>query len=306
MSATGEPLSDITTKESKLGCYSRLFSTRARVLEPANTDELAQIFAHARETKGRVTLRAGGHSFDAQALGDDLVVSMMRFDAIELLAGQRKVKVGAGATWGAILATLQPLGLVPAVTVTTEHATAGGTLSGDCLSRFSPAWGKEGMHVLEFDLLTTAGELLTCTPPGEGVAQADWTRRSGRSPRVIGGLGYLGAVVSITYKVLSVGQTDGRIGVLTKVRKFETFEQLAERPRARHRTDIRRGIRSARPGEVRRDLVRAADRRRRRDVLCFTSAFTTTTKRRRMALHRPRMALRVLIEWLLGCRSSPS
>ena len=39
-----------------------------------------------------------------------------------------RVSVGPGATWGDILGALEPHGLVPAVTVTTAHATAGGTL----------------------------------------------------------------------------------------------------------------------------------------------------------------------------------
>ena len=88
-------------------------------------------------------MRGGGHSFDAQPIGDDLVVSTERLNSIELLDGDR-VRVGPGATWGEIFAATQPHGLVPAGTVTTEHATAGGTLSADCLSRFSMAYGKEG------------------------------------------------------------------------------------------------------------------------------------------------------------------
>ena len=88
-------------------------------------------------------MRGGGHSFDAQPIGDDLVVSTERLGSIELLDGDR-VRVGPGATWGEIFAATQPHGLVPAITVTTENATAGGTLSADCLSRFSPAYGKEG------------------------------------------------------------------------------------------------------------------------------------------------------------------
>jgi FAD binding domain len=169
MSATTDPLSEIPGTEEDLGCYSGLFSTRARVLVPEDLEQLRQIFAHARRVGRRIAIRAGAHSFDGQSLGDELVVSMKRFDSIEVLADQRKVRVGSGATWGAILAELEPLGLVPAVTVTTADATAGGTLSGDCLSRFSPAYGKEGEWIESFDLLTAEGELLHCTAPAKGV-----------------------------------------------------------------------------------------------------------------------------------------
>ena len=156
-SAATDPLSGIASSEEELDCYSGLYSSRAKVLRPENLDQLRRIFAYAREGGRRVTFRAGGHSFDGQSLGDDLVVSLVRFDQIEVFANEKRMRVGPGATWGAILAKLQPLGLAPAVTVTTEHATAGGTLSGDCLSRFSPAYGKEGNWIDSFDLLTTEG-----------------------------------------------------------------------------------------------------------------------------------------------------
>ena len=95
-----DPLPGIAGGEEKLGCYSRLYTSSAQVLEPASVDELRQIFDLARKEKRRVTFRAGGHSFDAQALGDDLVVSMLRFNEIEVLADERKVRVGAGRQLG--------------------------------------------------------------------------------------------------------------------------------------------------------------------------------------------------------------
>ena len=119
-----------------------------------------------------MTFRAGEHSFDSQSLNEDIVVSMNRFDRVgDVHQGQDggpRVTVGSGATWGAIIRKLKPLGFLPAVTVTTEHASAGGTMSGDCLSRFSCAHGKEGRHIKSFELMTPEGTVLTCTPPGRG------------------------------------------------------------------------------------------------------------------------------------------
>jgi len=299
-SATKDPLSDIPSTEEELGCYSGLYSTRARMLAPADLEQLRHIFAHAREAGRRVTLRAGAHSFDGQSLGDDIVVSMLRLDAIEVLPGE-KVRVGPGATWGAILATLEPLGLVPAVTVTTEHATAGGTLSGDCLSRFSPAYGKEGKSVEGFDLLTTEGELLHCTAPAdENAPPAEWTREERAYCGVIGGLGYLGAIVSITYRVLPVGSTGGQIGVRTIVRKFDTFKDLAADlvPTAK-----RMYLEDSDPRDPQKlDAIWSALDTRGdggQSALFFTSSFTTTSDRRRMPLHRPQLLLRIVVEWLM-------
>ncbi|MGH2992424.1 MAG: FAD-binding oxidoreductase [Solirubrobacterales bacterium] len=288
------------SSEEELGCYSGLYSTRARVLKPADLEELRRIFAYARDAGRRVTLRAGGHSFDAQALGDDLVVSMMRFDTIEVLANEKQVRVGPGATWGAILAKLEPTGLVPAVTVTTEHATAGGTLSGDCLSRFSPAYGKEGKSVESFDLLTTEGELLHCTAPPEDAQPSVWTREERAYCGLIGGLGYLGAVVAITYRVLSAGSAGGQIGVRTIVRKFDTFKDLAADlvPTAK-----RMYLEDSDPRDPEKlDAIWSALDTRgdgSQSALFFTSTFTTTSDRRRMALHRPQLLIRIVVEWLM-------
>ncbi len=290
---------DLPSTEEELGCYSGRYSARAQVFTPADLEELRQIFAYAREGGRRVTFRAGGHSFDGQALGDDLVVSIMRLDSIEVLP-DRKLRVGAGATWGAILAKLEPLGLVPAVTVTTEHATAGGTLSGDCLSRFSPSYGKEGEWIEGFDLLTVEGELLHCTRPALDAPPSTWTTEERAYCGVIGGLGYLGAVVSITYRVLSVGSTEGEIGVRTIVRKFRSFADLAANlvPTVRQMR-----LKDSDPTDPEKlDAIWSAlDTRGKgsETALFFTSTYTTTTDRRRMPLHRPQLFVRLFVEWLM-------
>ena len=301
-SGVAESLPDIPSTEEDLGCYSGLYSAHAQVVAPTDVDGLRRSFAYARESGRRVTLRAGAHSFDGQALGDDLVVSMIHFDEVELLADNR-VRVGAGATWGAILAELEPLGLVPAVTVTTEHATAGGTLSGDCLSRFSPAYGKEGTWVEGFELLTTEGELLHCAAPSKGSDPSTWTREERAYCGVIGGLGYLGAVVSITYRVLDAGEPRGKIGVRTVVRKFDTFRDLS----ADLVPEVTRTYLEASdprdPGRL-DSIWSALDTRGAgaQSALLFTSTFAATPERRRMALHRPRLAVRVIVEWLMRVR----
>ena len=302
MSSTANSPNQPTGKEEKLDCYSGLYTARAEVLEPADADELSSIFAAAKAARPprRVTLRAGAHSFDGQALGDDLVVSMVQMDSIEVLPDGRKMRVGPGATWGAILARLQPLGLVPAVTVTTEHATAGGTLSGNCLSRFSPSYGKEGEWIESFDLLTTEGDLLHCTPPAVDSDPATWTTEERAFCGVIGGLGYLGAVVSIVYRLLPIKVGDGKIGVRTIVRKFETVADLAEDLIP---TTKRTHLEDSDPDDPEKlDAIWSALGPRGKGpptVLFFTSTYTASSERRRMPLHRPKLLLRVLVEWLM-------
>jgi decaprenylphospho-beta-D-ribofuranose 2-oxidase len=293
-------ISDIAHAEEDLGCYSGLYSSHALVYAPETEDELRRIFAYAKQAKRRITFRAGGHCFDQQALNDDIVVSMARFDGIDLDVENRRLTVGPGATWGAILARCERHGLVPAITVTTAHATAGGTLSGDCLSRFSPAYGKEGQWILAFDVLTVEGERITCTRPPKDKPYADMTRSERVFCGVIGGLGYLGAVLSITYELLYVCGAPGRIGVHTVVRKFRSFEKLAKDlvPAAKKTYEEQSDPcdRSKYDGIF---SVLFAPPEGDPYLLLFKSTFTPSTDRKRMALHQPGSAIRPFVEWAM-------
>ena len=116
----------------------------------------------------------------------------------------------------------------------------------------------------------------------------------------IGGLGYLGAVVSITYRVMPVSGRDDEIAVRTIVRKFDTFGDLAADlvPTAK-----RTYLEDSDPTDPEKlDAIWSAlDTRgdETKSALFFTSTFAATRTRRRMALHRPKLLLRILVEWLM-------
>ena len=173
-----------------------------------------------------------------------------------------------------------------------------GRSPGDCLSRFSPSYGKEGEWIQGFELLTPEGELITCTPPAKD--QLPSTKQERVFCGTIGGLGYLGAVVSITYRVMPVSGRDDEIAVRTIVRKFDTFGDLAADlvPTAK-----RTYLEDSDPTDPEKlDAIWSAlDTRgdETKSALFFTSTFAATRTRRRMALHRPKLLLRILVEWLM-------
>ena len=207
---------------SRLQSYTRLFASCAQIQRPANPAEVKACLAAASEAGRRVTIRAGGHSFDAQSLGDDLVVSLERLVWIRPSCDDRHrtwVTVGAGTTWGAILQELAKEGLVPAVMVTSSKATAGGTLSGDCLSRFSSLFGREGNWVESFTMMTMDGDELLCSR----YSASDLAREAFYG--AIAGLGYLGVVTEITYRVIRVWKPP--IAVRSRMEKHETYETVA-------------------------------------------------------------------------------
>jgi decaprenylphospho-beta-D-ribofuranose 2-oxidase len=295
-----------------LGCYSQMYATHPEVRTPPTLKALERLFEEARVSRRRVTLRAGGNAFDAQSLNEDLVVSLACFDDIGAPDAQDRITVGAGAKWGDILDKVAPLGLVPAVMVTTKQATAGGTLSGNCLSRFSPTFGKEGRWVRSFELLTIGGEHLTCTPPPDLEQPQTWTREERAFMAAIGGLGFVGAVHRITYQLVRVCDPPvprGGLRLKTTLCKYDDYEHLAE-----HLVRDAQTMRDADPfaaGITLADddadqaiysaLVRRVNARRPAAVV-LTSTYTTERKRRPLVIHKPDSTLRFVSELILRTR----
>jgi decaprenylphospho-beta-D-ribofuranose 2-oxidase len=284
------PLDDIPRKSFNLvQSYDGLHRSYGDVYTPGSVEELRVLFQRAQREQRRVTFRAGEQSFDGQALNDDMIISMVRFDSIEIDPERSRMTVGAGATWGEIVRRLAALGFVPFTVVTTSYATAGGTVSGDCLSRFSGIAGKEGRYVESLELLTLDGRRLLLTRGGA---------TSALFHTVIGGLGYFGAVLSITYRVARVTTAGRPIRLVTRATRHTSLLDLAE---------------SLLPEPPPGDAAPAGDRL---PEALFSIAYRTLSGARSIVLrshydadsslelrpmltHQPRHVLRVPIEWLI-------
>ena len=132
-----------------------------------------------------------------------------------------------------------------------------------------------------------------------GTTRPPSTREERAFCGAIGGLGYLGAVVSITYRVISAGRGTTRSGC---GRSCASSTPSATSPRTSSRPRSGRTSRTPtpRPGEARRDLVGSRHPRRRHQVRALLHlAFAATRTRRRMALHRPKLLCGSLVEWLM-------
>jgi decaprenylphospho-beta-D-ribofuranose 2-oxidase len=286
----------LDSRREHLWSYSAVQDASACVVYPDTEDQLRKIFQFARKHRRRLAFRAGGRSFDAQSLNDDIVVCMDRFDAIEL--GDDTVTVGAGATWGRILRMLEAYGRVPAVMVTTGAATAGGTLSGNCLSRFSPAYGKEGTRVRSFRLMTPDGTIHDCRPQGQAAPPEERLFLA-----AIGGLGYLGAVLSITYEVLEAPQGAPPTYVRTEVARVGNLTRYVE-----HFVDRVRDMHyqaSTTQDENLRDAVYSAVCLRPDGgcrALVLQSTLTRARPGRRLLVYEPRHRLRPPMEVLFRFR----
>jgi decaprenylphospho-beta-D-ribofuranose 2-oxidase len=193
-------------------------TVRALLAFPVNRDELRGAFAFALQKGFSVTFRGGGHAFDTQSLNDKLVISLEKLRRIDVDGNSATVTAEAGARWGDILAKCTAAGMVPHVMVTTHTATAGGTLSSNSLSRFSPTLGREGQHVLRFSLMTLDGVVHECSRD--------------QNPdlffSVIGGLGFVGAVLDVTHQLLPLRIAPRNIAVATTFTKVTGLESIAK------------------------------------------------------------------------------
>lgn len=164
-----------------------------RLREASNEEQLRRHLIEARDEGWTVSFRGGQMAFDTHALNEDVVIQLVGFSRIgDVKDG--KITVGANAPWGKILDKTRAQGHVPYVMISTEFATAGGTVSADCLSRFSPTCGKEGNHVESFRMMKLDGEILTCS------RDANVELFQG----VISGFGLMGVVLDVTYRLLKV------------------------------------------------------------------------------------------------------
>jgi decaprenylphospho-beta-D-ribofuranose 2-oxidase len=263
--------------EQLLRSFGRIHSAYAEVHYPESTSALQKVLQQARAQGRKVTFRGGGLSFDSQSLNNDLVVSLEKLDKIlDVDVDNKQITVQPGARWGKIVETLLPHGLTPYVVVTTAQATAGGTLSGNCLSRSSPLYGKEGKHVERFELLRTDGVVVRCSRE----------ENAELFHAVIGGFGYLGVVTEITYNLLEIGN---RTQVATVVEKYEGFSPLLDALSAATHN----------PGEWNAVYAVAFFSGRKNKGLLLKSRYTDETRLQPLAIYRPLTALRVPVEWLI-------
>ncbi|MFL5823021.1 MAG: FAD-dependent oxidoreductase [Solirubrobacteraceae bacterium] len=305
MPGKGDCLDAVAHGEERLEAYSGLFHTDADAYRPRDEAELRCIFAFATRESRAVTVRGGAHAFDDQSLGCQIVVSMENFNKIEIGPGAQ-VTVGAGAPWGKIVRRLKRKGLVPYGTVTSSLATPGGTLAADCLSRFSPSYGKEAEHVLSFRMMRIDGSAQDYSPPPPGNPNpATWTEDQRIFMAVVGGFGYLGALLEITYAVRRCGSS--RIAVRTEVDKLDSFEHLVSKliPETKTaRANATARANSDCGGEdweaISAGLYPAGGDHP--SALLFKSKLVKTCWRWPYLLHHPHFPLTILAQWLMRKR----
>jgi FAD/FMN-containing dehydrogenase len=160
------------------------------VVRPRDARGVAAALDYARAARMPVSVRSGGHSPAGHSTSDGgMVIDLRYLRGVQIVDGDaRRVRVGAGATWGAVAATLQPAGLALTAGDTASVGVGGLTLAGGI------GWMVR-RHGLAIDAVTGA-EVVTAD--GKAV-RANVTEHPDLLWALRGGGGNFGVVVSLDF-----------------------------------------------------------------------------------------------------------
>jgi cytokinin dehydrogenase len=187
------PHGTVHTDERVLTAYARDFGgvVNRRPSAVVRAGSVADVVATLRWTSANgmpLAARGTGHTMNGQAqVAGGVVLDLTSLSGVYAVEADRAV-VAAGTLWSTLLAATLPRGLAPPVLTDYPHTTVGGTLSTGGFGGMSHRHGAQTDNILELDVVTPAGDLVTCSP----------TRERSLFDAVRAGLGRHGVIVRAT------------------------------------------------------------------------------------------------------------
>jgi decaprenylphospho-beta-D-ribofuranose 2-oxidase len=163
------------------------------VWQPTTVEEIRDVLALAQRTGRTVAPRGAGYSYNDAALNrEEIVLDLSRMHRVlawDALNGVITVEPGVTVRdlWRKVLADCWWPPVVPG----TMGPTIGGALAMNVHGKNAWRLGSIGEHILSFDLLSPAGDLVSVTPD----ADPDLFHAA------IGGIGMLGIITSVTLRM---------------------------------------------------------------------------------------------------------
>ena len=170
--------------------------TPVAVLRPGSVEDVVKMVRFARAHGIRVAGRGKGHTAFGQSQADaGVVIDMTTLNQIHSIQPDR-ADVDAGVVWRDLLLTTVPAGLTPPVLTDYTRLTIAGTLSVGGISGRSYIHGAQVDNVLELQVVTGEGELVTCSE----------TENSGLFEAALAGLGLCAVIVRATIRLIPAGE----------------------------------------------------------------------------------------------------
>ena len=183
----GQLLMDSTSRRAIAIDFSNVFHrVPAAVLRPRSAQDVVQVVHYANERSLKVAIKGDGHSQYGQTQAEGgIVIDSRTLRTIQLNAGS-SIDVQPGAFWADVAGATLGHQVTPAVyPATCMMLTVGGTLSVGGIGSTSHRYGAQIDNVLELDVVTGDGRLITCSDSHE----------SELFNLVLGGVGQCGIIV---------------------------------------------------------------------------------------------------------------
>ena len=162
------------------------------VLRPGSVNDVVKLIKFARRNDIQVAARGQGHSTQGQAQVEaGVVVDMVTLATVHEI-NPTNALVDGGTRWLDLLTQTIPQGLTPPILVDFLELSVGGVLSLGGIGSQAFRFGPHVDNVLELQLVTGKGELLTCSP----------TNNSTLFDAVRSGLGQFGLIVRARVRLI--------------------------------------------------------------------------------------------------------
>ncbi|MEE1792018.1 FAD-binding protein [Streptomyces sp. BE308] len=136
-----------------------------RVVEATGADDVRAAVAHAAGRGLRIAVHATGHGLPGPVEGG-VLISTRRMDSVRIDPRRRTALVGAGATWGQVIAAAAPHGLAPLNGSAPSVGAVSYTLGGG-LGLLAREFGYAADHVRSLDVVTADGVARRVTADSE-------------------------------------------------------------------------------------------------------------------------------------------
>jgi cytokinin dehydrogenase len=158
---------DDAARESTATDFGQIIHRRPiAVMKPRSSEDIVKIVRFANRRGLKVAMRGQGHAMfgDAQ-VQDGIVIDSSTLNAVRMTTfdGVPAVQAEAGALWGQVLDLAYAAKSTPVVNVDPLYLSVGGTISTGGFGGTSWRDGFQTDHVLELQVVTGEGRLVTCS-----------------------------------------------------------------------------------------------------------------------------------------------